>query len=508
MLRRHLTPAVVLFVILLASCLARGALAAGWWLLLGAAIPLASAAIVLLPLASGAHRNAGLVLGICGAGLVCGAALLAAMEDRTSAAYLPAQPAQVTSFTGSLVADSTLTAKGFSALRVRLSAATAAVHGVRGAARGDALLLVPGNHPFSLGQVISVDSPLAALPTPGEQAWVAYPARGEIHVHGFTSRVWELRAQARGWMHGAFERAGYPASALMEALILGSREEIPSDLADGFKRTGSLHILALSGLHVTIIWGLLWGLFSFVRRTGARTAIACLFLVLYQVIAGFMPSLLRATVMVLVASASLPLDRDREPLNLLALSGILLLFVDPFQAFSLSFQLSFAAMAGILLVAPVIQGSLSRYLPPFLSVPVSMSIAAQAATLPLIVSQFGVWYPSGIVAGLLLVPLTTALLWGGLAWLVIVLVPAPGLHDLCVRLFAVMYAATEHVAAWFSRLPGFAVPGCFAPWLIGALAAAGVAVPLLIPWPGFRARPRSRLRAGPRAQSFDPACQP
>ncbi|HET6486727.1 MAG TPA: ComEC/Rec2 family competence protein [Spirochaetia bacterium] len=502
MLRRHLTPAVILFLILLAGCLARGALGGRWWLLLAAAAPLAATARVLTPLASETLRKAGLVTGICCAGLVCGAALLAAMEDRTRAAYLPVPPAQVTSFTGSLVADSTLTAKGFTALRVRLSRATAAAHGMQGAARGEALLLVSGSHLFTLGQVISVTSPLGAVREPGEQAWISYPLRGEIHVQGFTSRVWELRAQARGWMHGAFERAGYPASALMEALILGSREEIPSDLQDGFKRTGSLHILALSGLHVTIIWGLLWGLFSFVRRTGARTAVACLLLVLYQVIAGFMPSLLRATVMVLVASVSLPLDRDREPLNLLALSGILLLLMDPFQAFSLSFQLSFAAMAGILLIAPVIQGPVSRFLPPFLSAPIAMSIAAQVATFPLIVSQFGVWYPSGIVAGLLLVPLTTALLWGGLAWLVLVLIPVPGLHAVCVRLFGVVYAATEGVAGWSSRLPGLTVSAATAAAVVAASALVAAAICLWVPIPAIRPRKRSRAR------SLDPACQP
>ena len=70
----------------------------------------------------------------------------------------------------------------------------------------------------------------------------------------------------RQWLHRAAARVGYPVSALLEALLIGSREDVPPDLYDGFKRTGSLHILALSGLHVTVIYGIIAGLLGFLRR--------------------------------------------------------------------------------------------------------------------------------------------------------------------------------------------------------------------------------------------------
>ena len=175
---------------------------------------------------------------------------------------------------------------------------------------------------------------------------------------GFSRGAWAFRAEARDWLHRAVADVGYPASALLEALLVGVREDVPGDLQDGFKLTGSLHILALSGLHVTVLYGVVAGALWFLRREWLqfRPPVVLLF---FQFLAGFMPSLLRATVMILVGGTAVLLDRDREPLNLLALSGIVLLLVDPWQVFSLSFQLSFLALGGILIVGALVQRPLA-----------------------------------------------------------------------------------------------------------------------------------------------------
>ena len=195
----------------------------------------------------------------------------------------------------------------------------------------------------------------------------------------------------------------------------------------------------------------------------------------YQFLAGFMPSLLRATVMIVLGGIAALLDRDGETINVLALSGIVLLLIDPFQAFTLSFQLSFFALAGILVLGALVQRPLASHLPRFLLLAFAMSAGAQAATLPLVIARFGSYYPSGLVASLVLVPLTTGYLWAGLAWLPLSLVPWPVLHELCARAFAAFYQIIRVSADALSRVPGLTFTPSLAPWMA---AGAGLAVVL------------------------------
>jgi competence protein ComEC len=281
----------------------------------------------------------------------------------------------------------------------------------------------------------------------------------------------------------------------MEALLVGSREDVPQALSDDFRLSGSLHILALSGLHVTALYGAVALLLGFVRSRAAKFVLATAVLAGYQALAGFLPSLLRATVMIVVGGTAHMLDRDAEPLNVLALSGIVLLAIDPFAAFSVSFQLSFLAMAGILVIGPVVERPLEGILPRAVRVPLAMAIGAQAGTLPVVIAAFGAWYPSGIPAGLLLVPLTTVLLWAGVAWLPISALPLPALHEAGSRVLGALYAAVEQVAAFFARAPGVAFPSPAATWAAAAAAVLLAAAMLVLPW-----RPR-----GPQLPTGRPA---
>ena len=196
--------------------------------------------------------------------------------------------------------------------------------------------------------------------------------------------------------------------------------------------------------------------------------------------------------MILVGGAALLLDRDREPLNLLSISGIAILLGDPFQASSLSFQLSFLALAGILAIGPLVQRPLEGRVPRFILLPLAMSIGAQVATLPLVVARFGVYYPSGLLAGLVLVPLTTAFLWAGLAWLPLYLVPWQALHDLCARAFSLLYVVIDWCAQVLGALPGIVVGPGAVPWAVGTAVVAMLFLGFFLP-----ARWFPRLRWNP-----------
>jgi competence protein ComEC len=315
----------------------------------------------------------------------------------------------------------------------------------------------------------------------GAERWVARARRADVMSLGFPGPVWAFRAEARGWLHRTVSRVGYPASTLLEALLIGVREDVPQDLYDGFMRTGSLHILALSGLHVTVLYGVVAGLLWFLRRHWQRFLVATLVLLFYQFLAGFMPSLLRATVMIITGGVAALMDRDRETINVLALSGIVLLLIDPFQAFTLSFQLSFLALAGILGIGALLQRPLASHLPRFLLVAFAMSAGAQAATLPLVIARFGSYYPSGLVASLVLVPLTTGYLWAGLAWLPLSLVPWPFLHELVAQVFTLFYQVIHACVDVLARVPGLTFTPSLAPWLAAGTGLATVLAAAVLP---------------------------
>jgi len=484
MIRRHLTPALLCFCAFLACCLA-APIAPGSWR--AAALLAIAGAGTTIPLLSGpgaavCRRRAG-VLGLgVSLGLALGTVSMVRMEAAREGAFLPVGLESLTDFVGTVSQDSTLDRRGDAVVRVRLESAGSLSRGTAGRARGGVLLFVGGDTRFSLGQRIRVHAPLTGEPRFGPQNWTARARRADVIPLGFAGTAWSFRSEARAALHRAVSRVGYPASSLLEALLIGVREDVPPDLHDRFLRTGSLHILALSGLHVTVLYGAAGLLLWFLRHRWQRFAAATAVILFFQFLAGFMPSLLRATVMIVVGAAAVLLDRDREPINVLALSGIVLLLIDPFQCFTLSFQLSFLALAGILVLGFLVQRPLSGTLPRFALLALAMSAGAQAATLPLVIAAFGSWYPSGILASLVLVPLTTAYLWAGLAWLPISLVPWTALHDVVSAAFAVFYRVISTAADAFARIPGIVFPQPAIPWLaVGAglaVAAAATVLPI------------------------------
>jgi len=444
-----------------------------WWIAAAAGLAFAAAALPLLGVP--AFARAGILLLSAALGFLLGAGSQVRMSDAVARSFLPMPESDVSSFTGIVVQDSSLTQEGDTVLRLAMREATSSRRGIAAAARGNVLLFLPGDCRFSVGEQLRVRANPARVNGFGPEQWAARARTADVQTVGFTSSLWAFRADARSWLHRTIARTGYPASALLEALLIGVREDVPQDLQDGFKRTGSLHILALSGLHVTVLYGVAAGLLWFLRRQWQKFLAATVVILFFQFLAGFMPSLLRATVMIVIGGIAVLLDRDREPVNVLALSGIILLLIDPWQAFTLSFQLSFLALAGILVIGSLVQRPLASSFPRFLLLAFAMSAGAQAATVPLVIGRFASWYPSGLLAGIVLVPLTTAYLWAGLAWLPLSLLPWSPLHDVCARTFGLFYDVIRACAVTLARIPGLSFSPSLVPWL-----AAGTGLAVLV----------------------------
>jgi competence protein ComEC len=493
MIRRHATPLVVVFCVLLAFCSLKSFF--GGHVIFGyaAAIAAASTAIILFTCDSLPMKRAGALFFAACLGSVMGICLLARIEPAGRWTGLPLSPRDVSGFTGRLTQDSSLSEDSKTILRLGLTRAAAEKKGLIVGARGSVLVILDGDYRFFLGQTLVFKTGLASLTTGEGQSYIAFARRTDVSTVGFSGSLWEIRAVIREEIHHSLGMVGYPASALLEALLVGSREDVPSDLSRSFRETGSLHILALSGLHAAIIYGFVLLFLRFAGNRVLKYILGTVMLLFYQFIAGPLPSLLRATLMLMAGGAALLIDRDGEPINLLALSGILILLVDPYQAWSVSFQLSYLALLGLLAVAPLFSRVLAGVVPGGLLATLSISAGAQIATFPIVVSVFGVYYPSGLVAGLILVPLTTAFLWLGLFWLVL----SPLLGGIILHaasgVFGGLYFVIQHTASFFARAPGLTVSGAAAPWVTGA-AAAMLAILCLLPLKHIR--PAARVLPG------------
>lgn len=212
-----------------------------------------------------------------------------------------------------------------------------------------------------------------------------------------------------------------PQAALAQGMVLGLRAAIPQDVLKDFARTGTTHILAISGLNIGIVLGLVLpvSIWALGRRRNLYLLLPLAVIWLYALLAGMEPPVARSVVMGSLYLAALALGRPGASAASLAFSVILLLAIDPRSLWDVSFQLSFLAMAGLVAISPLFSGLAYRWLgrkePPggvvrFLVEGVAASLGAILATGPLIAFTFQLFSPAGLPATLLTAPALPPLL--------------------------------------------------------------------------------------------------
>lgn len=181
-----------------------------------------------------------------------------------------------------------------------------------------------------------------------------------------------------------------------QALLLGNRNDIDYETSTDFKVSGISHIIAVSGLHVSILFGLIY--FITGRRRWPTALIGIPVVLIFAAIAGFSPSITRASIMQIIMMVALLFDREYDPLSALSFAGLVMMIVNPLVISSVSFQLSFACMLGILTLGQPIRGwmmdkkRLGRFkgkLVNWFSSGVSVSLSATVFTTPLVAIHFG-----------------------------------------------------------------------------------------------------------------------
>ena len=168
--------------------------------------------------------------------------------------------------------------------------------------------------------------------------------------------AWASRALKTG-IDAAFPE---DVSGFVRALVTGNRDNLTDEFTTSLERAGLSHTVAVSGMHLAFLASLLTALLGRGRRSTALFTV--LWVALFCGIAGNTPSVLRAAVMILMLQLAPLLDRERDGPTSLALALFLLLWVNPFSAAHIGLQLSFTAVAGILLVSDRVQGWLLKKL--------------------------------------------------------------------------------------------------------------------------------------------------
>jgi ComEC/Rec2-related protein len=245
--------------------------------------------------------------------------------------------------------------------------------------------------------------------------------RGKLSVKRDSAPILSLISQARhSFSRRLTQIGGNDGGALLSALLLGELDELPIGTTSAFRRLGISHVLAVSGMHLVVISGLLSSLLLRLRiPRRIRSPLVSLLLILYAMLVGGSPSILRALAMALVSELSFFVGKRTDSLSSLFFSGALLTILSPRMILSLSFQLSFAATFGIIVCALVIKKMmLSEHIPHlvyrFIVFPSLMSLSALIFTLPITLSTFGTLSLAALPANLLLAPMYELLLCLGI----------------------------------------------------------------------------------------------
>ena len=243
--------------------------------------------------------------------------------------------------------------------------------------------------------------------------------------------------QVREQVMQFYESLGFEGDnlAVLSALTLGYQDTLSDDLIQGFRTTGIVHILSVSGLHVMIIFSIINFLLSFIAPTSRfyrwRFLIIIVLLWVYAFVTGLPASVVRASGMLSVfCLARLFSNRKYSGLNGLYIAAFFMLLYNPFWLFDVGFQLSFVSVLSILVLYNrmanliVYRNKFVRYVWQMFC----LTFVAQLATFPLCLYYFGTFPTYFFIGNLFIVPLVSLIMYGvgaiSIAYLVALLLPS------------------------------------------------------------------------------------
>jgi competence protein ComEC len=401
--------------------------------------------------------KAGIIVTAAAVGFSLG---IAARGNFRSGIDLGVQAERVTAVSGLLLEDPR-TLRGGSGLGVLKLDSVTARGGLRATADGNLTVffpsaVIPRLKEFGRGCEIYADGVYS------EGGWGPTFRASSVHVVKPAPPLEQFRTSLRMRLLDKFqnrEGAGEIVwGDLASALLLGVRDDLDVDLSEGFRNSGCSHILALSGMHLAILSGVL--VFLVRRPLGIRWAslLGAIFIVFYVFVAGSQPSLVRAAIMYLVGAFALWGFLKTNALSLLGMAFIVQLIFQSQTGLSISFILSYLALFGILTLGEKIRSLFRGRLPDALSGVLAASLGAFVVTSPVVALYFDSLRPIGILAGLVLAPISALFMVLSLAALAASFLPLP-LWDLLDFVLTWIYRFLEYLVSLAGRAPGLPLSG-------------------------------------------------
>lgn len=243
------------------------------------------------------------------------------------------------------------------------------------------------------------------------------------------------------------------AGGLLLALLSGAKEYTDIKISEAFKLSGLSHILALSGMHLSMFSGLAMFIGKKAKRKKLSFIIRIIALLIFVWFAGFSPSLLRAYICaMLLLFATMAGYPDPDMLLILCFSFIFQIIISPEDIHNTGFILSYSALAGILIFNKSVKKFLMRFLNNYFSSSLASSTSAQIFTIPINLSLFGCYSPIGIIATCFVSPLITVFIYSGLILIVLSLI-FPYAASVSAFFMNFLYTIIEKFVYCFSKFP-------------------------------------------------------
>lgn len=210
--------------------------------------------------------------------------------------------------------------------------------------------------------------------------------------------------------------------AVVTAFTIGDKSGIPHHIKEAYRDTGAAHTLALSGLHTGIIYGIIDLLLFFLnfnyKSRRIKLLISATAILMYACITGFSPSVQRAAIMIIIWKSLAISSRRAARWSAWLISACIILLINPLELHDVGFQLSFAAVAGIIAIYPAINRAwellanfrYSKIIKPVWNL-AGISVACQIATLPLVLFYFNTSPTYFLIANMAAIPLVTCTLY-------------------------------------------------------------------------------------------------
>lgn len=275
----------------------------------------------------------------------------------------------------------------------------------------------------------------------------------------------DFRQQAEQQLHTL--HIGEQDFAVIAAMAMGDKSALNQETKEAYSISGTSHILAVSGLHIGIIFQLIILLLGGKRRSKLTIILSTTIVWAYVIFIGFPASAVRAATMLSIYSMVLLSLRPDPTLNTLALAYIIMVLVNPFNIFDIGFQMSFLAVGSILLFYPLFFCLLSSHSNIIRAIwgLFCVSLAAQIGTLPLIVFYFGRISCYSLITSFIAIPAATLILYlcvllfilSPLTYISFLASPAEGLMQLVIN---VLTSITQFINTAFrltSMLPGASI---------------------------------------------------